>query len=146
MRLDATTAEVAGFLVEAGFAVYGPPIDAAVTDESARVALKGGQYAVVYRDEFGKLQAAVGTRPPAHEHLTYHDLLVVFSELEKRRDALHDLWADVLGKPAFREKAREYADQLNNLRHIIGKIRRILKNQRNTAAEIENRENQTARP
>lgn len=141
MRLDATIAEVVGFLVEAGFHVYGPPIDAAVTDESARVALKGGQYAVVYRDKFGKLQAAVETRPPVHEHLTYHNLLTVYSELEKRRDTLHDLWTDVLGKPAFREKAREYSDQLYNLRHLLGKIRRILKNQRNTAREIESREN-----
>ena len=141
MRLAATTAEVIGFLVEAGFNVYGPPIDATVTDESARVALKGGQYAVVYRDEMGKLQAAVETRPPAHEHLTYHDLLTVYTQLDRRHDALRELWGDVVGKPAFREKAREYSDQLNNLSHVLQKIGRILHDQRNTAREVEAREN-----
>ena len=144
MRLDSTTAEVVSFLVEAGFRAYGPPIHATVTDESARVALSGGQYAIVYRDEFGKLQAAVETRPPAHEHLTYHDLLTVYTQLDKRHDALRDLWADVVGKPAFREKAREYADQLNNLRHLLDKIGRILHNQRQAAREIESRENLAA--
>jgi hypothetical protein len=144
MRLDATTAEVVSFLLEAGFNVYGPPIDAAVTDESARVALKGGQYAVVYRDEFAKLQAAVETRPPAREHLTYHDLLTAYTQLDRRHDALRELWGDTVGKPALREKAREYSDQLNNLRPILDKIGRILHNQRQAAREIENREHQTA--
>lgn len=144
MRLDSTTAEVVSFLVEAGFRVYGPPIDATVTDESACVALSGGQYAIVYRDEFGNLQAAVETRSPAHEHLTYHDLLTVYTELDERHDTLRDLWGDVVGKPAFREKAREYADQLDNLRHILDKIGRILHNQRQAAREIESRENLAA--
>lgn len=71
MRLDATTAEVVSFLVDRGFSVAFP-IDADVTDEHARVALKGNHFAIVTRDDNGTPRAAVECNTPPVERLTYH--------------------------------------------------------------------------
>ena len=53
--------------------------------------------------------------PPAPEQLNYYDLLSVAVHLDRANDRLTALWHDVLGKPAFKDKAAEYANDLNNL-------------------------------
>lgn len=139
MRLDAHTNEIVAFLRKQGFTVHFP-VDATVTDEEARVALKGRHTAVVYRDEFGSLQATVKTNlPPAPERLTYHDMLIVAIALEKREEAVRRLHEDVCGKPGFRQTAREYADELNNLGHVRRKVSALLRAERTRqyAAEAE---------
>ncbi len=62
MRLDATSAEIVSFLVNTGWQVYGPPIDCEASDESARVRLHGGRFAIVTRNGNGRLRAAVEVR------------------------------------------------------------------------------------
>ena len=139
MRLDASTAEIVSYLRAQGFQVH-HPVDAEIKD-TARIALKGGNYAVVYRNKFGKLQTAVETTPPATvEDLTYHDLLTVAVELENRLNAYGTLHADVCGKPGFSAKAREYAEAQNNLTHLLGKVNRIIRGQRTAAYATEARE------
>jgi hypothetical protein len=64
MRLDACNAEVVSFLVNKGWPVEGPPIDCQLGDESARVRLRGNRYAVVTRDDAGRLHAAYADPPP----------------------------------------------------------------------------------
>ncbi len=140
MRLDASTVEIVSYLRAQGFQVHFP-VDAEIRDDTARIALKGGNYAVVYRNKFGKLHTAVETAPPAAvEHLTYHDLLTVAVELENRLNTYGTLHADVCGKATFRDKTREYADAQNNLTHLLGKVNRIIRGQRTAAYATEARE------
>jgi len=129
MRLDATTAEVVSFLVDRGFSVAFP-IDADVTDEHARVALKGNHFAIVTRDDNGTLRAAVECNTPPVERFTYHDLLTVSIALQKRSEAVAILHADVCGKLAFRAKASEYADEINRLADLRRKVSGILRAER----------------
>jgi len=129
MRLDATTTEVVSFLRDQGFSVNFP-IDANLGDDTARVALKGGHYANVTRDDTGSLRAAVECNTPPVERLSYHDLLVVYTELDKRYDAIQALWAVVCDEPAFAAAAREYTNTARNVCHILHKIGRILKAER----------------
>ena len=144
MRLDANTVEIVSHLRAQGFQVHFP-IDAEIQDDTARIALKGGNYAVVHRDEFGKLQTTVETtRPAAVEHLTHHDLLTVAVELENRLNTYAALHADVCGKVTLRDKAREYADAQNNLTRLLGKVNRIIRAQRTAAYAAEARELATA--
>lgn len=128
MRLDITAAEAHRYLRARGFAVHNP-LDAVVGDDNARIALQGGHWAVVYRDEFGKLQVAVQTTLPPDERLTYHDLLTVHIELDKRLDTYRSLGRN----PTNLDKAREYADAQNNLVHLLSKVKRLLHNERTAA-------------
>ncbi len=52
MRLDASTAEIVLFLQKQGYRVHFP-LDVQITDEQARIALRGNQYAIVTRNESG---------------------------------------------------------------------------------------------
>ena len=52
MRLDASTAEIVLFLQKHGYRVHFP-LDVQVSDEQARIALEGNQYAIVTRKESG---------------------------------------------------------------------------------------------
>jgi hypothetical protein len=143
MRLDATTAEVVSFLRDRGFTVNFP-IEAELTDEHARVALRGGHYAIVTRADDGRLRAAVECNTPPVERLTYHDMLVVYTELERRRETVQTLLADVAGKPGFRNVAREYADNANNISDVLSKIGRILKAERSAQYAAEAQETANA--
>lgn len=125
MQLDATTAEVVCFLQEKEFFVdY--PIKSEVTDEWARVLLKGGHYAIVTRDDTGKLRVAVERHCPPVESLTHHDFVLVAMALENQLDTLTKLHAEVVGKPEFRFTARAYADDMNQHTNLRAKVRRIL--------------------
>ena len=138
MRLDASTAECIKFLHRAGYSLHFPII-AENTEEQARIALKGENTAIVYRDESGRLRVTVeaGLTPPAPERLTYHDLLLVAAELDHRIADYRRLYAETPESPAFADKRSEYTAAENNLNTLRAKVGRILQAERQAAYTAE---------
>ncbi len=137
MRLDATTPELVKLLGRYGYAVH-HPVECEISDQRARIAVSGGRHVIVTRNDQGGFCMEYETAlPPAPEQLNYYDLLSVAVHLDRANDRLTALWHDVLGKPAFKDKAAEYANDLNNLRHLQCKVSRILQAERKSQRQAE---------
>ncbi len=127
-RLDASTVEIVNALQKAGYDVHFP-IECDLGNYQAKVTLSGGRTALVSRNEQGGwvFEYDVPTAPPAEsDNLTYYDMLNVSIALDHEYDRVTALWHDVVGKPAFKDKAREYADACNRTSALRQKVNRIL--------------------
>lgn len=79
----------------------------------------------------------VGRTEPAPERLTYHDLLLVAVELDRRIADYRRLYADTPTSPAFADKRSEYTAAENNLNTVRAKVGRILQAERQNAYTAE---------
>lgn len=127
-QLDASTAELVQLLTRYGYSVQ-HPVDAEIGETQARIAIDGGRYVLVNRNEQGGFVMQYEPRDtPAPEALSYYDMLNVSIALDHEYEREHKLWNEAIG--VIPENAGKHADRLNTISTLRQKVNRILQAER----------------